>query len=113
MSDDDSHDGHDVSLTERTRRASVMPVSASMPPRTLACCPTSALCTLFGAGGPDGMTMDAAGRLYVAHVRPGDVFVYAPNGEITHAIRSCAGSAVTNLAIRDGKAWIMEPETGQ
>jgi len=24
-------------------------------------------CTLFGASGPDGMTMDAAGRLYVAH----------------------------------------------
>ena len=69
-------------------------------------------CTLFGSGGPDGLAMDAAGRLYVAHVSLGHVFVYSPRGELTHAIRSDAGSAVTNLAIRDGQAWITESETG-
>jgi gluconolactonase len=39
-------------------------------------------CSMFGPSGPDGMTMDGAGRLFVAHASLGHVFVFAPNGEL-------------------------------
>jgi gluconolactonase len=50
-------------------------------------------CSLFGTSGPDGMTMDGAGRLFVAHASLGHVFVFAPNGELIARIKSCAGPA--------------------
>ena len=56
-------------------------------------------CSLFGPSGPDGMTMDRAGRLFVAHASLGHVFVFAPNGECIARIKSCAGSTCTNVAI--------------
>jgi gluconolactonase len=56
-------------------------------------------CTMFGASGPDGMTMDRAGRLFVAHASLGHVFVFAPNGELIARIKSCAGASCTNVAI--------------
>src|ERR1700759_2161235 len=39
-------------------------------------------CSMCGPSGPDGMTMDGAGRLFVAHASLGHVFVFAPNGEL-------------------------------
>jgi gluconolactonase len=72
-------------------------------------------CSMFGPGGPDGITMDKAGRLFVAHVSLGHVFVFAPSGELIARIKSCAGSAVTNVAIggqnRD-RLYITESATG-
>ena len=72
-------------------------------------------CTLFGPSGPDGMTMDAAGRLFVAHASLGHVFVFAPNGEMIARIKSCAGHTCTNVAIgganRD-RLYITESATG-
>jgi len=72
-------------------------------------------CSLFGTSGPDGLTMDGAGRLYVAHASLGHVFVFAPNGELIARIRSCAGPACTNVAIggksRD-RLYITESATG-
>jgi gluconolactonase len=72
-------------------------------------------CSMFGPGGPDGMTMDRAGRLFVAHVSLGHVFVFAPNGEMIARIKSCAGSGCTNVAIggenRD-RLYITESTTG-
>jgi gluconolactonase len=56
-------------------------------------------CSLFGTSGPDGLTMDAKGRLFVAHASLGHVFVFAPNGELLARIRSCAGPSCTNVAI--------------
>ena len=56
-------------------------------------------CSLFGPSGPDGMTMDKAGRLFVAHASLGHVFVFAPNGECIARIKSCAGQCCTNVAI--------------
>ena len=52
-------------------------------------------CSLFGPSGPDGMTMDAKGRLFVGHASLGHVFVFAPNGELIARIKSCAGGACT------------------
>jgi len=72
-------------------------------------------CSLFGPSGPDGMTMDRAGRLFVAHASLGHVFVFAPNGECIARIKSCTGGACTNVAIgganRD-RLYITESASG-
>jgi gluconolactonase len=72
-------------------------------------------CSLFGSSGPDGITMDKAGRLFVAHASLGHVFVFAPNGECIARIKSCAGHTTTNVAIggvnRD-KLYITDSATG-
>jgi gluconolactonase len=71
-------------------------------------------CTMFGTSGPDGMTMDKSGRLYVAHASLGRVFVFAPNGELIARIVSCTGPSCTNVAIgRNGdRLYITESVTG-
>ena len=72
-------------------------------------------CSLFGPSGPDGMTMDKAGRLFVAHASLGHVFVFAPNGEVIARIKSCAGSTCTNVAIggnNQDRLYITESATG-
>jgi len=72
-------------------------------------------CSTFGASGPDGLTMDKAGRLFVAHASLGHVFVFAPNGELIARVKSCAGPACTNVVIagtnRD-RLYITESVTG-
>src|ERR1700742_4339108 len=72
-------------------------------------------CSLFGPSGPDGMTMDQTGRLFVAHASLGHVFVFAPNGECIARIKSCAGGSCTNVAIgganRD-RLYITESTSG-
>jgi gluconolactonase len=70
--------------------------------------------TFFGASGPDGMAVDAENRVVVAHASLGGAFVLNPRGEVTHFIRSPAGSTVTNVAYRPGtsKLVMTESETG-
>lgn len=55
-------------------------------------------CTMFGTSGPDGLAMDEAGNLFVAHASLGHVLIFAPNGECIARIKSCAGTTVTNIA---------------
>ena len=55
-------------------------------------------CSMFGASGPDGMAMDDAGNIAVAHASLGHVFVFAPNGELVARVKSCAGPTCTNVA---------------
>jgi len=72
-------------------------------------------CSTFGPSGPDGMTMDKAGRLFVAHASLGHVFVFAPNGELIARIKSCAGQSCTNVAIGGknlDRLYITESVTG-
>jgi gluconolactonase len=71
-------------------------------------------CTMFGTSGPDGMTMDKSGRLYVAHASLGRVFVFAPNGELIARIASCTGPSCTNVAIggNGDRLYITESVTG-
>lgn len=72
-------------------------------------------CTMFGASGPDGMTMDKEGRLFVAHASLGHVFVFAANGELVARIKSCAGPSCTNVAIggeRGDRLYITESASG-
>jgi gluconolactonase len=72
-------------------------------------------CSMFGPSGPDGLTMDSAGRLYVAHASLGHVLVFARNGELIARIKSCAGSTCTNVAIggeKRDRLYITESSTG-
>ena len=70
--------------------------------------------TFFGTSGPDGMAMDAEGRLVVAHASLGGAFVLNARGEVTHFVRSPAGTAVTNVAFRPGSKQLVltESESG-
>lgn len=72
-------------------------------------------CSMFGTSGPDGLTIDAKGRLFVAHASLGHVFVFAANGELIARIKSCAGPSCTNVAIggagRD-RLYITESASG-
>ena len=70
--------------------------------------------TFFGTSGPDGMAVDADNRLVVAHASLGGAFVCNAMGEVTHFVRSPAGSIATNVAYRPGTAKLVmtESETG-
>ena len=70
--------------------------------------------TFFGASGPDGMAVDVDNRLVVAHASLGGAFVLNARGEVTHFVKSPAGSTVTNIAYRPGTSTIVmtEAETG-
>lgn len=68
-----------------------------------------------GLGGPDGLAMDEADNLVVAHAGLGTVWVFSRLGEPLYRIRSCTGLATTNVAY-GGPDWkslyITESETG-
>lgn len=70
--------------------------------------------TFFGTSGPDGMAVDVENRLVVAHASLGGAFLLNARGEITHFIKSPAGSTVTNVAYRPGTSRLVmtESETG-
>ena len=70
--------------------------------------------TFFGTSGPDGMAVDAENRLVVCHASLGGAFVLNPRGEVTHFVKSPAGSTVTNAAYRPGtnRLVLTESESG-
>ena len=70
--------------------------------------------TFFGASGPDGLAVDVENRLVVAHASLGGAFVLDARGNVTHFLKSAAGSAVTNVAYRPGtsKLVMTESESG-
>jgi len=70
--------------------------------------------TFFGTSGPDGMAIDVDNRLVVAHASLGGAFVVNAIGEVTHFVKSPAGSTVTNVAYRPGTVTLVmtESETG-
>jgi len=70
--------------------------------------------TFFGTSGPDGMAVDVDHRLVVAHASLGGAFVLNARGEVTHFLKSPAGSTVTNVAYRPGTSRLVmtESETG-
>lgn len=65
-----------------------------------------------GTSGPDGMAVDAEGRLMVCHASLRCVFVLSHQGEVETRLRACRGTTVTNIALRGGKAFITESSTG-
>jgi gluconolactonase len=70
---------------------------------------------LSGGSGPDGLALDQAGNLYVAHAGLGTVWKFSAQGEPLLRIRSCAGMMTTNLAFggKDNQdLFITESESG-
>jgi len=65
-------------------------------------------------GGPDGLALDGAGNLVVAHARMGCLWVFSARGEPRYRIAVEAGSLVTNAAFRPGtgEVFITESESG-
>ena len=51
-----------------------------------------------GWGGPDGLALDDAGNLAVAHVGLGTIWIFDKHGEPLYRVRSCAGMHTTNVA---------------
>jgi gluconolactonase len=71
--------------------------------------------SFYGTSGPDGMTMDAAGNLLVAHASLGSVVVLSPQGEPLARVRSCRGATTTNVALGgpEGRTmFVTESQTG-
>lgn len=70
--------------------------------------------TFYGASGPDGLALDSANRVVVAHASLGAAFVVNPLGDVTHIVRSPAGTTVTNVAFRPGSSELVmtESQTG-
>lgn len=70
---------------------------------------------LSGGAGPDGMALDEAGNLAVAHTGLGTVWLFSPHGEPILRIRSCTGEQTTNLAYGGPdmrSLFITETQTG-
>jgi gluconolactonase len=68
-----------------------------------------------GLGGPDGLAIDSAGNLAVAHIGLGVVWLFSRLGEPLARISSCRGLSTTNLAYggQDNKTlYITESESG-
>jgi gluconolactonase len=66
-------------------------------------------------GGPDGLALDEADNLAVAHAGLGTVWIFSRLGEPLYRVRSCTGLATTNIAYGapDRKQlYITESETG-
>jgi gluconolactonase len=51
-----------------------------------------------GPGGPDGLALDEAGNLAIAHFGLGCVWVVSPHGEPLFRVNSCRGRLTTNIA---------------
>ena len=76
---------------------------------------TGRFSTYFGIGGPDGMTLDTEGNVFVAHSTLGTVYVHRSNGEPLAQIMSSRGSGTTNLTwgLENKKLlYITESESG-
>jgi gluconolactonase len=70
--------------------------------------------TLSGGSGPDGLAIDSAGNLIVAHPGLGSVWLFDSYGEPLARIKSCTGRRTTNIAFGglDRKTlFITESET--
>jgi gluconolactonase len=68
-----------------------------------------------GPGGPDGLALDEAGNLAVAHVGLGSVWVFDRNGEPLYRVKSCRGRLTTNIAYGGPERktmFITESESG-
>lgn len=69
--------------------------------------------SFFGATGPDGMALDAQGRLWVAHPSGDCVWVVAASGEIARRVRFPSAAFPTNLALdTQGDFYMVASGTG-
>ena len=67
---------------------------------------------LSGGRGPDGMAMDEAGGLAVAHVDFGAVWVFSHRGEALYRVTSCKSDMITNVAYKGNEMYITDSGSG-
>jgi gluconolactonase len=70
---------------------------------------------LNGGSGPDGLAIDRAGNLAIAHPGMSAAWVFSAHGEPVYRIVSCAGSRITNLAFggpENRTLYMTESESG-
>ncbi len=70
---------------------------------------------MSGGVGPDGLALDSAGNLFVAHVGLGCVWQFSPRGEPLLRIQSCAGHGTTNITFggpQNRTLYITEAQSG-
>jgi gluconolactonase len=70
---------------------------------------------LSGGLGPDGLLLDDAGNLLVAHGGLGCIWVFSPLGEPLYRVLSCRGKMTTNIAFSvstPNKLFITDSTTG-
>ena len=58
---------------------------------------TGVFIQLSGGVGPDGMAVDEAGNVLVAHTGLGCVWVFSPIGEPLWRVNTCAGLSISNI----------------
>jgi gluconolactonase len=100
-------------LVAATRANAIWRLLATSDPRTQ-------MAGLFiqlsgGLAGPDGLALDEAGNLAVAHAQHGSVWLFDPYGEPLLRVRASTGRAITNIAYggEDRQTlFILEAETG-
>ena len=84
-----------------TRTLTVWRVALDIPPGMAGSSPvgsTGVFLQLSGGGGPDGMAVDTAGNIVVAHSGFGSVWIFSPIGEPLYRIRSDVGYSTSNIA---------------
>jgi len=52
---------------------------------------------LSGGGGPDGLALDSKGRMAIAHVGLGSIWIFDHLGVPVYRVKSCAGTHTTNM----------------
>lgn len=70
---------------------------------------------MSGGSGPDGLAIDEAGNLFIAHAGFGAVWMFSPRGVPLMRIDSCMGAMTTNIAFggKDNRfLYITESESG-
>lgn len=76
---------------------------------------TGVFIQMSGGTGPDGMAVDEAGNLVVAHTGMGCAWVFSPLGEPLYRVNTCAGLSIANIVYggEDRKTmYIVESATG-
>ncbi len=70
---------------------------------------------MSGGTGPDGMAVDEAGNLAIAHTGLGCLWLFSPLGEPLYRVNTCAGLSIANIVYggADRKTlYIVESATG-
>jgi gluconolactonase len=67
---------------------------------------------LSGGRGPDGMALDEAGGLAVAHPDMGAVWIFNHRGEPAYRVQSCKSDVLTNVAYQGNRVYITDSGSG-
>ncbi len=67
---------------------------------------------LSGGRGPDGLALDEAGGLAVAHPDMGAVWIFNHRGEPMYRVQSCVNDMVTNVAYAGNSVYITDSGSG-